>query len=229
FSSVVLDTNALLRHYKIEAQAHGSVHLSSISARQATGSALKAGAFMFGGAIARNSIDVLVAGDHAATDLYGLYLPKGSQHIDNVVTVEHAGRHGTSHQTYKGVIDDRARGSFSGHIVVDHGTVGTDAHQSNKTLLLDPAAQSDSRPWLEIFADDVACTHGSAIGQLDEKALFYMRSRGIPIEDARAILVGGFINEIVERLTTDSVRKVVMDLVKTQVRSGFTAELGGDQ
>ena len=113
--------------------------------------------------------------------------------------------------------------------MVDHGTVGTDAHQSNKTLLLDPAAQSDSRPWLEIFADDVACTHGSAIGQLDEKALFYMRSRGIPIEDARAILVGGFINEIVERLTTDSVRKVVMDLVKTQVRSGFTAELGGDQ
>lgn len=229
FSSVVLENDALLRHYKIEAQAPGSIHLSSISARQATGSALKAGAFMFGAAIARNSVDVLAAGDHTNTDLYGLYLPKGSQHIDNVVTVEHAGRNGTSHQTYKGVIDDRARGSFSGHIVVDHGTVGTDAHQSNKSLLLDPAAQSDSRPWLEIFADDVACTHGSAIGQLDEKALFYMRSRGIPRDDARAILVGGFINEIVERLTTESVREVVMERVKEQVRSGFTADLGGEE
>lgn len=111
---------------------------------------------------------MIAEGDRTSTDLFGLYLPRGSQHIDNVVTVEHAGHHGSSSQIYKGVIDDHARGSFSGHIIVDHGTSrGTDAHQSNKSLLLDPVAQSDSRPWLEIFADDVSCTHGSAIGQLD--------------------------------------------------------------
>lgn len=228
FSSVVLGADAILRHYKIQSQAIGSVHLSSISARQERGSSLKAGAFMFGGSIARQSVDVLTAGDRTTTDLYGLYLPRGSQQMDNVVTVDHAADHCASNQVYKGVIDDRARGAFSGHIIVDHGTVGTDAHQSNKTLLLDRGAQSDSRPWLEIFADDVDCTHGSAIGQLDESALFYMRSRGIALDDARAILVGGFINEIVERLTTESVKEAVMRLVKEHVRSGFTAELGGE-
>lgn len=227
-TNVTLARGAVLRHYKVQNQAVGSVHLSSVRARQDTGSALKAGAFMFGASIARNSIDVLAQGDHTNSDLYGLYLPNGSQRIDNVVTVEHAGNDGASHQTYKGVVDGRARGSFSGHIIVDHGTVGTDAHQSNKTLLLDAAAQSDSRPWLEIFADDVTCTHGSAIGQLDEQAMFYMRSRGIPVPDARAILVGGFINEIVDRLMTESIRNLVMDLVHDHVRSGLTAELGGE-
>lgn len=228
FSSVALDADAMLRHYKIQNQAIGSVHLSSVSVRQERGSSLKAGAFMFGGSISRQSIDVMTAGDRTTTDLYGLYLPKGSQQMDNVVTVDHAADHGASNQVYKGVIDDHARGAFSGHIIVEHGTVGTDAHQSNKTLLLDPSAQSDSRPWLEIFADDVDCTHGSAIGQLDEKSLFYMRSRGIANDDARAILVGGFINEIVERLLTESVKEAVMKLVKDHVRSGFTAELGGE-
>lgn len=228
FSSIVLDADAILRHYKIQSQAIGSVHLSSIAARQDRGSALKAGAFMFGGSIARQSVDVSAVGDRTSTDLYGLYLPQGSQQMDNVVTVDHSADHGTSNQVYKGVIDDRARGAFSGHIIVDHGTVGTDAHQSNKTLLLDHGAQSDSRPWLEIFADDVDCTHGSAIGQLDEQALFYMRSRGIPHDDARAILVGGFINEIIERLLTESVKDIVLQLVKDHVRSGLTADLGGE-
>lgn len=228
FSSIVLEADAMLRHYKIQSQALGSVHLSSISVRQGRGSSLKAGAFMFGGSIARQSIDVAAVGDRTTTDLYGLYLPQGSQQMDNVVTVDHSADHGASNQVYKGVIDDRARGAFSGHIIVDHGTVGTDAHQSNKTLLLDHGAQSDSRPWLEIFADDVDCTHGSAIGQLDEKSLFYMRSRGIPYDDARAILVGGFINEIVERLLTESVKDAVLELVKEHVRSGLTADLGGE-
>lgn len=228
FSSVELEADAILRHYKIQAQALGSVHLSSISARQGRGSALKAGAFMFGGSIARQSIDVATVGDRTSTELYGLYLARGTQQMDNVVTVDHSANHGASHQVYKGVMDDRARGAFSGHIIVDHGTVGTDAHQSNKTLLLDHSAQSDSRPWLEIFADDVDCTHGSAIGQLDEKSLFYMRSRGIPFDDARAILVGGFINEIVERLMTESVKDAVLQLVKEHVRSGLTADLGGE-
>ncbi|MEI2640475.1 MAG: Fe-S cluster assembly protein SufD [Microthrixaceae bacterium] len=227
-TTVVIEADGMLRHYKLQSQATGSVHLSHVAVTQRRGSSLEAGAFMFGSSIGRNSIDVIAEGDRTSTDLFGLYLPRGSQHIDNVVTVEHAGHHGSSSQIYKGVIDDHARGSFSGHIIVDHGTVGTDAHQSNKSLLLDPVAQSDSRPWLEIFADDVSCTHGSAIGQLDPESMFYLRSRGIPLDDARAILVGGFINEVVDKVRSESIRHHVMRLVKDQVRSRFTAELGGE-
>lgn len=216
-TTFVVGPDATVSHFKVQNEVSSINHLSHVGVRQSRGSTFRSTSVMTGAQVARASIDVVAAEDDTTTQLQGLYLPSGSQRHDNVVTVEHAASHGSSTQVYKGVIDDRARGSFSGHIIVDADTVATDAHQSNRSILLNPVAQSDSRPWLEIFADDVACTHGSAIGRLDDEALFYLQSRGIPIDQARSILIGGFMNEVVEGIDVDPLREHVERIVADKV------------
>ncbi len=209
--------DATASHFSVQNQVTSINHLAHVGVRQMRGSTFAATSIMAGALVARNSVDVVAVEDDTTTQLEGLYLPTGSQRHDNVVTVQHAASHGSSTQVYKGVIDDRARGSFSGHIIVDVDTVATDAHQSNRSILLNPVAQSDSRPWLEIFADDVACTHGSAIGRLDDEALFYLQTRGIPAEQARSILIGGFMNEIVEHIEVEPLRDYAGRIVSDKV------------
>src|SRR5690606_4895824 len=149
------------------------------------------------GHIVRSAVDVRFAGDGARADLDGLHLPTGHQQHEHAVTVDHAASHGTSTQRFKGVVAGHGRRAFSGHVIVRPGTVATDASQSNPNLVLRPTAQADTRPWLEIFADDVRCAHGATVGRLDEDALFYLRSRGIPLAEARAMLVAAFAGEVV--------------------------------
>jgi Fe-S cluster assembly protein SufD len=160
---------------------------------------------MIGGDIARHQTDVRLGAD-ARVDLDGLYLPSSRQRQDNVVTVDPVASRGTSTQHFKGVIDDHARGSFSGHVIVQGGTVGNDAKQTNRSLLLSPTAEADSRPWLEILADDVRCTHGATVGRLDDDALFYLRSRGISLTESRAMLVAAFVGEILDTIEPASLR-----------------------
>jgi Fe-S cluster assembly protein SufD len=161
---------------------------------------------MTGADIARSAVVALLAGPDASIELNGLYLPAGDQRHDNVITVDHAASGCTSTQLFKGVIDDHARGSFSGRIIVRPGTVRTDARQLNHNLVLRPTAQADTRPRLEILADDVRCKHGASVGRLDDDALFYLRSRGIPTGMARSMLVDAFIAEITERISPPSLR-----------------------
>jgi Fe-S cluster assembly protein SufD len=145
----------------------------------------------------------------ARADLDGLYLPRGDQRHDYVITVDHRASHCASTQRFTGIIDDHSRGSFSGHVLVRHGTTGTDAYQSNRNLVLAPTAQADTRPWLEILADDVRCTHGATVGRLDDDALLYLRSRGFPLEQSGAILVAAFAAEVIDGITPASLRNPV--------------------
>ncbi|HTO00710.1 MAG TPA: Fe-S cluster assembly protein SufD, partial [Microthrixaceae bacterium] len=228
-TSVTVEEDSSVTHFKVQDEVPSINHLSHVGVRQMRGSTFSSTSFMIGANVARQSIDVVGVEDDTSTQLEGLYLPAGSQRHDNVITVEHAASHGSSTQAFKGVIDDRARGSFSGHIIVDRDTVATDAHQTNRTVLLNPVAQSDSRPWLEIFADDVTCTHGSAIGRLDDDSIFYLQTRGIPYDEARSILIGGFMNEIIDHIEVESFREHVGRVVSDKVSARIHADIGGDR
>jgi Fe-S cluster assembly protein SufD len=162
---------------------------------------------MTGADIARSALDVGFGGPEGRAELDGLYLPAGRQRHDHVVTVDHAASRCTSTQRFHGIVDDHARGSFSGHVIVRPGTVATDADQVNRNLVLRPTAQADTRPWLEILADDVRCTHGATVGRLDDEALFYLRSRGIPLAESRAMLVAAFAAAVVDDLTPERLRQ----------------------
>jgi Fe-S cluster assembly protein SufD len=205
-TAIAVGPGAELTHYKIQNEAAESVHVAHTAITQAAGSDVRSCTIMLGADIARNAVDVVFAGTDATLEVDGLYLPTARQRHDNVITVEHAASSCTSRQLFKGVIDDHARGSFSGRIIVGPDTVATDAGQTSRSLLLQPTAEADSRPWLEIFADDVKCTHGATVGRLDDEAMFYMRSRGIAERDARAMLIGAFVNEIVEGIRPETLR-----------------------
>lgn len=159
------------------------------------------------GEVVRNNLKIRLNGSGAHCDMLGLYAVSGRQHVDNHTGVVHAVPHCTSRELYKGVLDKRARGVFHGRIRVEPGAVGTDATQANNNLLLSPDAEIDTKPQLEIYADDVKCAHGATVGQLDETALFYLRSRGIDAETARSLLTFAFVNDVLGDVTVDAVRE----------------------
>lgn len=205
-TTIHLGSRADLTYHRVQHEAPGAYHVGRTFIEVSDGSHLLLTSVMAGAAIARAAIDVTLSGPKARADLTGIYVPSGEQRHDTVVTVDHAASHGTSTQVFKGIIADRARGSFSGRIIVPPGVVGTDADQTNHNLVLGPHAQADTRPWLEIRADDVRCNHGATVGRLDEEALFYLRSRGIPIDVGRAMLIEAFGREIIDAVTPTSLR-----------------------
>jgi Fe-S cluster assembly protein SufD len=153
-----------------------------------------------GGSLVRNDLDVVLAGEGARCELRGLFLGGGVSLIDNHSSVDHAVPHCTSRELYKGILADRSRGVFRGRVIVRPDAQKSDASQSNPNLLLGEGAEIDSKPQLEIYADDVKCAHGATVGQIDEEALFYLRSRGIGLAEARQLMIRAFANEIVEAL-----------------------------
>lgn len=210
---IVVAAHAEVSYHRVQAETLDAIHVGRTMIDQAAGAQVRATSVMTGSRIARNSVIVRLTGNDARADLDGLYLPKGEQRHDTAITVDHLASRCTSTQRFKGIVDDHARGSFSGHVIVRPGTTATDASQSNHNLVLTPTAQADTRPWLEILADDVRCTHGAAVGRLDEGALFYLRSRGIPMAQARRMLVAAFAAAIVDEITPDSLREHVAALV----------------
>jgi Fe-S cluster assembly protein SufD len=191
---------------RAQTEAPGAAHVGHTRVHQAAGSSYHATSVMLGADIARHAIDVVLGGPRARVDLDGLYRPSGRQQHDTAVCVDHAASHGTSTQRFRGVVDDHARGSFGGRIIVRPGTVGNDARQSNRNLVLRPTARADTRPWLEIFADDVRCAHGATVGRLDDDALFYLRSRGIPHDESRRMLIDAFTRQITDPIQPDSLQ-----------------------
>ena len=145
-------------------------------------------------------------GEHAESTINGLYLAKGTQHLDNFTVIDHAKPNCASHELYKGILNDKSHGVFNGKIFVRKDAQKTDAKQTNKVLLLSDDATIDTKPQLEIFADDVKCTHGATIGQLDATQLFYLRSRGIPLDQARRLLTFAFANDVVNRIKIEAIR-----------------------
>jgi Fe-S cluster assembly protein SufD len=212
-TTVRVRRGASVEHVRVQCESPDAIHVGRMHVAQAPSSHARLTSVMVGGRIARHAVDVRLVGEDAVVELAGLAVSRGRQRHDTVVRVEHAASRGTSSQRYKGVVDDHGRGSFSGHVLVDAGTVGNDASQTNHNLVLSTTAEADARPWLEIFADDVRCTHGATVGRLDDDALFYLRSRGIPVEAARALLVDAFVADITDAVTHPALRALLAGLV----------------
>jgi Fe-S cluster assembly protein SufD len=170
------------------------------------------------GGLIRNSTYHYLAGEGAQSLSYGLYLTDKSQHVDNFVNVEHAAPNCTSNQLFKGVLDDKSTGAFNGRILVNPNAQGTVAYQKNNNILMTDDAKMDTKPQLEIYADDVKCSHGATVGQLDENALFYLQSRGINKREARLMLMFGFAHEVIQNIKIEPLRERMDNLVMQRLK-----------
>jgi len=214
-SEIVLGDGAVVDHYRVQREATDSFHVSTTQVRLAHSSTFSSHAFSFGGAIVRNDVNVLLAGEGGDCTLNGLYLAGGSQLVDNHTVIDHAQPHCGSHEIYKGILDGRARAVFNGKILVRPDAQKTDAKQTNKTLLLSDDAQINTKPQLQIFANDVKCTHGATIGQLSADALFYLQARGIDRATAQQMLVRAFAGDITGRVKIGALREHLDDVLLT--------------
>ena len=212
-TEVVCGENANLEHYRLEFESQKAFNFSTLRVNQQKNSNIASHSILCGGAIVRNNVHPVLAGEGCNSDIYGLFISEGRQHMDNFMRVEHASPHCDSRQFYNGVLDGRSKGVFHGRILVHEGAEKTDAKQTNRNLLLSDTAQIDTKPQLEIYNDDVKCTHGATIGQMDEEALFYLRSRGISIRQAKIIMLRAFTGETLEHMSIDSVREVLEGVV----------------
>jgi Fe-S cluster assembly protein SufD len=219
-TEIVAAEGAVVEHYKVQEDAWRAFHMSALMVALERDSAVSSHAISTGAAIARHDVGARLAGEGADCILNGLYLVTSDQHVDTHMRVEHAAPHCTSHELYKGILDERSSAVFSGRIFVHREAQQTDAVQANRNLLLSRQALVNSNPQLEIFADDVRCTHGSTTGQLDEEAVFYLRSRGIGDAAARSLLVYAFASDIVDRIKLPAVRKGVEDFLFERLPRG---------
>lgn len=224
-TEVTLGDNASLHHYKLQAEADAAVHVSGLHVRQGRDSRFASHAFSFGGALARSEVHSAFAGEGGDATLNGLYVGRGTQHLDNRTALDHAVPRCTSRELYKGVLDDKSRGTFHGLIRVRPDAQRTDSRQQNRNLLLSESAQADARPQLEILADDVKCAHGAAVGRLDAGALFYLRSRGIPQAEAERLLTYAFAREVVDAVPAGPVRERVEGLLALKLPGAARREV----
>jgi Fe-S cluster assembly protein SufD len=198
--------NAVLRHYKLQAEGNAAFHVAETSVRLNHQAAYRMFAASLGSQLSRNEVDVDLAATEAVARLAGTTLARGAQHPDTTVRIEHSMPRCTSSQEFKNVVDGRAHAVFQGRIRVAPDAQKTDAQQVSRSLLLSSAAAADTKPELEILADDVKCSHGATIGDLDEDALFYLRARGVGEAEARSLLIDAFIGELIEHITVNSAR-----------------------
>jgi Fe-S cluster assembly protein SufD len=205
-TELVVGENASVDHYKRQYEGLQAFHIASMHARAARDAAITSHSLSLGGALVRNDVIAVLDGEGADCALNGLYLADGGRLVDNHTTIDHAKPHCGSREVYKGILAGRARGVFNGKIVVRPDAQKTDAKQTNRALLLSEDAQINTKPQLEIFANDVKCTHGAAVGQLDDEAVFYLRSRGLSEPDARRLLVRAFAGEVLSHMRLEAVR-----------------------
>jgi Fe-S cluster assembly protein SufD len=203
---VVVGEGAQLRHYRVQRESERAFHVGTTQVRQARGSLYKSFSFATGGRLSRINIYTKLDGEGSETWLDGLYMVDGEQHVDHQTRIEHLQPNCASHEVYKGVLDGASHGVFNGQVFVDPIAQKTDGKQTNNNLLLSDRARVDTKPQLEIFADDVKCTHGATVGRIDEMALFYMKSRGIGTQLARELLTYAFAADVIERIELDAVR-----------------------
>lgn len=204
---IELESDAALRHYKLQAEGRGAFHIATNTVRVGRAARYDAFTLSHGGRLARNESRVALDGSGAECRLDGAYMGRARQHIDNTTFIDHVAPNTTSRETFKGVLEDYARGVFQGRILVRPNAQKADGQQQGRALLLSPGAEVDTKPQLEIYADDVKCSHGAAAGELDGEALFYLRSRGIPEHAARRMLVEGFLVEVVDAIRHEAARE----------------------
>jgi len=210
---VVLGDGSRLEHLKLLREGDQAAHVATTEVAQGRDSVYKSSSIALGAAFARNNLNVTLEAEGAECSLDGLYMPGGEQFIDNHTSIDHRVPHGTSRELYKGVLGGKSRAVFNGKVIVRPGAQKTDAQQTNKNLLLSERAEVDTKPELQIHADDVKCAHGAAIGQLDPEALFYLKSRGFGEAAGRKLLTTGFVNEVIGRIGIASVLPILERLV----------------
>jgi len=206
-TEVSVADGALLEHYKVQREARRAYHVGTIEAVQGRDSHYVSFSFATGAILSRTNIYTRLAGEGCGATLNGLYMLDGEQHGDHQTRIEHAEPNCFSREVYKGVLDGRSHGVFNGKVYVHPAAQKTDGKQTNNTLLLSPEAQVDTKPQLEIFADDVKCTHGATVGRIDEMAWFYMKSRGLGTETARRLLIYAFAADVLETIEQQDVRE----------------------
>jgi len=219
-TEVVCQQGAVLDHYKMQQESRDAFHMATFQLRQERDSNYSLHSISLGGALVRNDVNTNLEGEGCESTLNGLYLVKGDQFVDHHMRVEHVEPHCHSFELFKGILEERAKAVFNGRIYVHQKAQKTDAKQSNQNLLLSDRALVSSNPQLEIFADDVKCTHGSTVGQLDDEAVFYLRSRGIGIEAARSLLIYAFASDIVGRIKVPELRKDLEEFLFTRLPKG---------
>jgi Fe-S cluster assembly protein SufD len=205
-TEIVLGENAALDHYKLQQEGTAAFHIGAVHVRVQRSANCSSHSISLGGSLVRNDVYAVLDGEGAECTLNGLYLADEQRLVDNHTTIDHAKPHCNSREIYKGVLADRARGVFNGKIIVRPDAQKTDAKQTNRALLLSEDAQINTKPQLEIFANDVKCTHGAAVGQLDDEAVFYLRSRGLAESDARRLLIHAFAADVLNRMPLESIR-----------------------
>jgi Fe-S cluster assembly protein SufD len=206
-TEVAIADGATLDHVKLQRESQRAFHVGTIDVRQGRGSHYVSFSFGVGGSLSRSNVYTVLAGEGGGATLNGLYMLDGDQHMDHQTRIEHAEPNCYSREVYKGVLDGTSHGVFNGKVYVRPVAQKTDGKQTNNTLLLSEKAQVDTKPQLEIFADDVKCTHGATIGRLDETALFYMKSRGVNRELARRLLTYAFAADVIETIELEAVRE----------------------
>jgi Fe-S cluster assembly protein SufD len=222
-TEISLGEGARIDHYKIQRESEKSYHVGTTQIRQARDSQLHSFSFAVGGSLARTNIYTSLDGDAATCTLNGLYLTDGKQHIDNQTSIEHIAPNCPSHELYKGVLDGHSHGVFNGKVYVHPEAQKTDGKQSNNNLLLSPTARVDTKPQLEIFADDVKCTHGATVGRLDEMAMFYLNSRGIGSETARTLLTYAFAADVLQTIELEAMKTELEKMVLARFASTAAA------
>ncbi|MBD3583730.1 Fe-S cluster assembly protein SufD [Flavobacterium selenitireducens] len=214
---------AIVDYYKLQNDQNSASLIDNTYISQKEMSAVKVHTFSFGGNITRNNLNFFHEGEHIDSTLKGITILDGTQHVDHHTLVRHATPNCESHQNYKGIYGDKSTGVFNGKIYVEKEAQKTDAFQQNNNILLSDKATINAKPQLEIFADDVKCSHGCTIGQLDERAMFYMQSRGIPKKEAKALLMYAFSNEVIESIKIPELKNRINKLIamKLGVNMGF--------
>jgi Fe-S cluster assembly protein SufD len=222
-TEIVAGEDARVDHYRLQRESEKAFHVAVIQADLGRYARLGSWNISLGGGLVRTDLNALLGAEGAEVRLDGLYITGGSQHVDNHTLIDHAAPGCTSHELYKGVLDERSRGVFDGRIIVRKDAQKSDAHQTNKNLLVSEDALVDSTPRLQILADDVKCTHGATIGQIDEDAMFYLRTRAISEAAARNLLIQAFVSEVLHGMRIDPIRAGLECLLFTRLRKGHGA------
>jgi Fe-S cluster assembly protein SufD len=199
-TEIIAGEGALVDYCKLQQESDAAFHYARVQVQQERSSSVATHSIQLGGLLTREEVQTVLAGEGAESLLHGLYVITGRQHVDNHTIIDHARPHCSSREVYKGVLEGQAQGVFNGKIIVRPDAQKTDSKQSNKNLLLSEDAIINTKPQLEIFADDVKCTHGATVGQIDPEAVFYLRSRGIAEDEAKRLLTYAFANEVMERI-----------------------------
>jgi Fe-S cluster assembly protein SufD len=217
YTQLILGLEAHVDYYKIQREGEESYHVGTTQVVHQAKSFFSATTITLDGTIVRNNINIKLNADHSECFLYGLYLAEGKNHIDNHTLVDHAKPNCYSNELYKGVLSGRATGVFNGKIMVREDAQKTNAFQSNKNILLSDDATMNTKPQLEIFADDVKCSHGATVGQLNEEPLFYLRSRGLSEKKAKALLTLAFADDIIEHIKIPALKEYMRSLIAEQL------------